>query len=499
MRRRGDNVKASTYKKNNRPNISDVYCGGSPLSDVMSLKIRKRLYILQSKKQNVKNEKKIIKSEVIIKQMSRLSQHEKSDKIKWAVTGISFLLVAVILTGICLQIFGAGKQKPSEWFKKQEPSQTVPEDKDGMIVTPEDSAESAMRLTSSPRTLSADEEETIEKSVTITATIYPSDSEDRELEWSLSFDKVTARRFNNENNTWEDIEVMLAEDGNRVMYADTKEILTSSDWTTLRNRLQFLRDTPLEECVSVVPSSDTESAVLNCYKGFSVSITLTVRLKSTPDIFATCKVDYLSRYNGIGFNVEVGDWLTFDEVDLKKGRFIYTFDSNSLSTKRTSGGVSLHTATFLGSYVSENETGNASYLPALTAKISHTAEYAAELNKTSVFTYTSAPLFLDGISTTRKTTTQFYGSSYFPLSLLSSGNYGSATITEQFNAAVEALRNLGDRPFMTLTVNMTYTEAIKSAYGLTDETFEIGFYADLNSLTKLTSDVSFSDDKPIVF
>lgn len=57
--------------------------------------------------------------------MNELNRHKKSDKIKWALTGIAFLLVAVMLVGICLQLFGTGKQKPSEWFKKDDTEQTV--------------------------------------------------------------------------------------------------------------------------------------------------------------------------------------------------------------------------------------------------------------------------------------------------------------------------------------------------------------------------------------
>lgn len=55
---------------------------------------------------------------------NELQRHKRSDKIKWIITGILFVLVAVMLTGICLQIFGTGKAKPSEWFKKSDSEQT---------------------------------------------------------------------------------------------------------------------------------------------------------------------------------------------------------------------------------------------------------------------------------------------------------------------------------------------------------------------------------------
>lgn len=48
-----------------------------------------------------------------------LNRHIRSDKAKWAITGIVLVLIVVMLVGMCLQLFGQGKVKPSEWFKKQ--------------------------------------------------------------------------------------------------------------------------------------------------------------------------------------------------------------------------------------------------------------------------------------------------------------------------------------------------------------------------------------------
>lgn len=50
--------------------------------------------------------------------MNELKRHKKSDKVKWVLTVITLFLVIVMITGICLQLFGVGKQKPSEWFEK---------------------------------------------------------------------------------------------------------------------------------------------------------------------------------------------------------------------------------------------------------------------------------------------------------------------------------------------------------------------------------------------
>jgi len=54
-----------------------------------------------------------------------LKRHKKSDKIKWVLTGIAFVLLFVFLAGLCMQLFAKDdKYKPSEWFKKQDTEQT---------------------------------------------------------------------------------------------------------------------------------------------------------------------------------------------------------------------------------------------------------------------------------------------------------------------------------------------------------------------------------------
>lgn len=60
-------------------------------------------------------------------------QHKKSDRIKWIVTGIALLLISLTIVGVCLQLFGTGKQKPSEWFIKNDTEQTVPVDNENEI------------------------------------------------------------------------------------------------------------------------------------------------------------------------------------------------------------------------------------------------------------------------------------------------------------------------------------------------------------------------------
>ena len=55
---------------------------------------------------------------------NELQRHKRSDKVKWVLTGIMFFLAFVMIAGLILQVFGTGKAKPSEWFKKQDSEQT---------------------------------------------------------------------------------------------------------------------------------------------------------------------------------------------------------------------------------------------------------------------------------------------------------------------------------------------------------------------------------------
>lgn len=49
-----------------------------------------------------------------------IKQYKKYDKIRWVLTFVAFLLGAVLFVSFGLQIFGHGKQKPSEWFTKSD-------------------------------------------------------------------------------------------------------------------------------------------------------------------------------------------------------------------------------------------------------------------------------------------------------------------------------------------------------------------------------------------
>ncbi len=122
--------------------------------------------------------------------MNEFYRHKKSDKIKWVFTGVAFLLVFAMLIGMCLQLFGTGKQKPSEWFKKSETEQITAvsdfngENKtvDGVVVNAKVSQ--GIRLMSA-KLFTAGTYSAEGVSQTVTATIYPVSAVNKAVDWAL--------------------------------------------------------------------------------------------------------------------------------------------------------------------------------------------------------------------------------------------------------------------------------------------------------------------------
>ena len=117
---------------------------------------------------------------------NNLQSHCKSDKIKWIFTGIAFVLIFAMIAGVCLQVFGKGKAKPTEWFNKTEQSEDLPDS--DIIVSEDDEAASPLKLSvkkMAAQTTAADDHTTYE----ITATLTPAnttDVVDMSIAWASS-------------------------------------------------------------------------------------------------------------------------------------------------------------------------------------------------------------------------------------------------------------------------------------------------------------------------
>lgn len=191
--------------------------------------------------------------------MSDLQRHKKSDKIKWIFTGITFLLFFVMLTGVCLQVFGTGKLKPSEWFVKfKEQTKSEMFDNGGAFIA--DKVENGVQIVSSTVSLNTDN---IEKSYKLTATLYPVTAKNKNINWSVA---------------WKDGSSSWGKDK------------TVSDYVYLNS----------------YTSLSGESVTLNCIKDFGEQIIITALSDFDSEIFAECKVDYIRKIKNLSYRFSYG-------------------------------------------------------------------------------------------------------------------------------------------------------------------------------------------------
>lgn len=136
-------------------------------------------------------------------------QHKKSDKVKWIITAVAFVLVTVMLVGICMQIFAKNeKYKPSEWFKKPAQTQPLPEEKNNDSEAFDEAEKTGTGLVkvrnlalmkSEPVVMTAATASSTYVSQTITAAITPSSVVDQYVTWSLAW--KTGAALSNKNVT----------------------------------------------------------------------------------------------------------------------------------------------------------------------------------------------------------------------------------------------------------------------------------------------------------
>ncbi len=109
---------------------------------------------------------------------NELQEHKTSDKIKWILTLIAFILVGIILVGIILG-----------WFEKTDKSEK--QDDNQIVVTPQES-QSTMRLNASRATANGN-------SYTITATVTPSDATNTNINWTIAWKNGSSSWANGKN------------------------------------------------------------------------------------------------------------------------------------------------------------------------------------------------------------------------------------------------------------------------------------------------------------
>lgn len=208
---------------------------------------------------------------------NELEQHKISDKIKWILTLLAFILVGVMLAGIICGWFDKKEQTP------QEPEQTVTDDIDGsgLLVTP--ASTKTMKLAAAPLAQSVND-------YILTATVAPSNAGNTGVDWAIA---------------WSD---------------------ASSEWASGKTVTDY---------ITVAPASDGAlTATVSCNKAFGEQIKVTVTSRENSKITADCLCDYSKKI--IGFNITTYSGYNADGVNLSDNISIYTFDKPAYCFNYTS-------------------------------------------------------------------------------------------------------------------------------------------------------------------
>lgn len=101
--------------------------------------------------------------------------------------GIALFLAFVLIIGLCLQVFATNdKLKPSEWFKKDEQTEGLPDEGENAFV--QDTQEHGIKLMSAR----AETSSAYKSSYTLTATVLPENADNKLVTWSIAWENPTS-------------------------------------------------------------------------------------------------------------------------------------------------------------------------------------------------------------------------------------------------------------------------------------------------------------------
>lgn len=371
-------------------------------------------------------------------------------------SGVLATLLAIVVAATILLCVGFGVygSDVSKWFK---PQNNVEQNNISDPTVINTVTEHGIALTSGEAMVASDG--TLSKK--LTATVTPANVEDVALDWSIAF----------------------ADPG--CEWANGKSV---TDYVTL------------------TPSEDTLSADVSLIAPFGEQIVVQVKVRSDTAIYAECSVDYVKRILKFDmcFSNDSDVYFGSDTTDREyvfgqSSRLVYKMTSE---TGNSYGGRILMDLTYsIGSYATGRESGYPqTYYPLChVEKLEHSQEYIDALKTTGVFKSDLTVQSLYYTDGNGNTSSKILSGANLPLTMLNSSslyNEGT-TLTSRRNACVTALRSMGDKPFMYITVTISYATALNSL-GFTDETHVIPLYADMDSLMTFADSVSL-DNNSVVF
>lgn len=370
-------------------------------------------------------------------------------------SGVLATLLAIVVAATILLCVGFGVygSDVSKWFK---PQNNVEQNNISDPTVINTVTEHGIALTSGEAMVASDG--TLSKK--LTATVTPANVEDVALDWSIAF-------------------------------ADA-----DSEWANGKNVTDY---------VTLTPSEDTLSANISLVAPFGAQIVVRATLRSDADLYAECTVDYLKRVEKIDigfFNSSSHVYFGSDTTDREyvfgqSSRLVYKMTSDTANGAL--GNIGLDITYSVGTYATNRESGYPqTYYPLChVTKIEHSQDYIDALKTTGVF---KSDLTVQSLYYTEgSNSSKILSGANLPLTMLNSSklyNEGT-TLTSRRNACVTALRAMGDKPFMYITVTIGYATKLQSL-GFTDETHVIPLYADMDSLMTFADSVSL-DNNSVVF
>lgn len=185
---------------------------------------------------------------------NNLRKHKQGNAVKWILTGIACLIVAVFIVGLCLQVFAQSENlKPSNWFKKDEETEQLPEDDEGKenvgdSAFVQGTEERGIRLTST--SVEREVSSGYQSSFHLEATVLPEDADNKNIKWTLT--------WKNPESSWAN-----GKDVYEYMSVSSSESEGEFAWNTY-GAFHSVDVTPIkaygEEIVVTVTSEDNEEA-----------------------------------------------------------------------------------------------------------------------------------------------------------------------------------------------------------------------------------------------
>ncbi len=209
--------------------------------------------------------------------MNELHKHKSADRVKWVFTFTALFLIVVMLIGMCLQLFGSDKQKPSNWFDDEDKKVDTSEENKllngGMTLDISDvSASLALSSYSIPHEEFSDYgvSAAAESATLLRCTVLPEDCTNKAVNWTVEWGSG------------------------------------DSTWTEGKNVTEYVNLT-----------SNGNESTLSCLLPFSCPINVVCTSAENAELSSVCTLDYVKRVLSVELGFESDDDVTTEFTDYR--------------------------------------------------------------------------------------------------------------------------------------------------------------------------------------